>query len=209
MEKEISMFPLNLVAFPGEQLNLHIFEPRYKHLINDCLNTKTTFGIPSYVLNKIEYGTEVKIDEVTKVYEDGRMDIKTIGLSVFRVVEYHNPWLPKEYAGGAVESLDFEKGYDHSLHIDIVDMMCELFEWLKGDSELDVSYTQPMYRFIHKIGLKLDEEYALLSMENEKMRQEYVLNHLRNLVPMLERAEQARAKIQMNGHFKHLDPLKF
>ncbi len=175
MEKEISLFPLNLVAFPGEQLNLHIFEPRYKDLVNDCLNTKTTFGIPSYVLNKIEFGTEVKIDEVTKVYDDGRMDIKTMGLRVFRVVEYHNPWENKEYAGGVVELIDFNDGYDSSLHIAIVDLMSELFDWLKIDNELDVSYSQPMYKFIHKIGLKLDEEYAMLSMKNEKMRQKYVL----------------------------------
>jgi Lon protease-like protein len=209
MEKEISLFPLNLVAFPGEQLNLHIFEPRYKQLVNDCLNTKTTFGIPSYVLNKIEFGTEVKIEEVTKKYPDGRLDIKTVGLRVFRVVEYHNPWANKEYAGGAVELINFEKGYDQSLHMQIVDMMCELFHWLKIDNELDVSYSQPMYKFIHKIGLKLDEEYAMLAMKNEKSRQLYVLRHLQNLVPMLERAEHAREKIQMNGHFKHLDPLKF
>lgn len=209
MEKEISLFPLNLVAFPGEELNLHIFEPRYKQLVNDCLQTKMTFGIPSYVLNSIEFGTEVKIVEVSKMYEDGRMDIKTKAVGIFRVVEYHNLWEEKLYAGGAVEILDFDQSRDESLHIEIVDLLHELFSWLKTEKEVKMSYDSSMYKIIHKIGLKLDEEYALLIMDSELDRQKYVLKHLKNLVPMLERAEEAREKIQMNGHFKHFDPLKF
>ncbi len=209
MEKEISLFPLNLVAFPGEHLNLHIFEPRYKQLINDCLMEKSTFGIPSYVLNKIEFGTEVKIIDVTKIYDDGRMDIKTVGVGIFRVVEYHNQWDSKLYAGGAVEMLDFNSERDEKLHIEIVERLNELFQWLKTEEELNLTYESSMYEVIHKIGLKLDEEYALLSMESEYKRQQYIIRHLENLVPMLKRAEEAREKIRMNGHFKHLDPLKF
>ncbi|MFT6866055.1 MAG: Lon protease-like protein [Cyclobacteriaceae bacterium] len=209
MEKEISLFPLNLVAFPGEHLHLHIFEPRYKQLVNDCLKAESTFGIPSYVLNKIEYGTEVRITEVTKVYEDGSMDIKTEGVEVFRVVDYHHQWDSKLYAGGAVQIIDFSVDRDESLHKEIVDKLNDLFMWLKTEQELKMDYEQPMYKVIHKIGLKLDEEYALLSMDSERKRQEYVLKHLKSLVPMLQRAEEARDKIRMNGHFKHLDPLKF
>lgn len=207
MEKEISLFPLNLVAFPGEHLNLHIFEPRYKQLVNDCLQTKTNFGIPSYVLNRIEYGSEVEISEVTKIYEDGRMDIKTKVVSVFKVIDYQNLWHEKLYSGGTVELLEFNTGRDESLHIKIVDLLHELFSWLKTEEDLNMSYDSSMYKIIHKVGLKLDEEYALLSMMTELERQQYVFKYLQNLVPMLERAEEAREKIRMNGHFKHLDPL--
>ncbi|MFY0599522.1 MAG: LON peptidase substrate-binding domain-containing protein [Cyclobacteriaceae bacterium] len=209
MEKEISLFPLNLVVFPGEELNLHIFEPRYKDLINDCLKKEGRFGIPSYVLNRIEFGTEVTIKEVTKTYKDGRMDIKTEGARVFRVLDYYNPWKSKSYAGGEIEFIDFNLGRDEKLHCKIIDKLHDLFEWLKTEEEVDISYETSLYKVIHKIGLKLDEEYALLSMNSELQRQKYVLGHLKNLVPMLERAEEAREKIRMNGHFKHLDPLKF
>lgn len=209
MEKEISLFPLNLVAFPGEKLNLHIFEPRYKQLVNDCLESQSTFGIPSYVLNKIEYGSEVRIEEVTKRYDDGRMDIKTEVIGIFRVVEYHNEWKDKLYAGGEVEMLNFDTNRDEGLHIEIVDLLHELFSWLKTEEEINMSYDSSMYKIIHKVGLKLDEEYALLLMQTDVERQKYLLDHLKNLVPALERAEEAREKIQMNGHFKHFDPLTF
>ncbi|MEP4533582.1 MAG: LON peptidase substrate-binding domain-containing protein [Cyclobacteriaceae bacterium] len=209
MEKKLPLFPLNLVAFPGEQLNLHIFEPRYKQLVRDCLETNSHFGIPSYVLNRIEFGTEVRITELTKTYDDGRMDIKTVGTAIFKIVDYHNPWGEKSYAGGQVEDVDFNVGHDPTLHIQIIDLLQELFSWLKTEEELSVSYDSSIYSVIHKIGLKLDEEYALLSMKTEYKRQQYIIRHLKSLIPMLQRAEEAREKIKMNGHFKHMDPLKF
>lgn len=68
MQKFIPIFPLNLVAYPGEKLNLHIFEPRYIQLINECNTEGKTFGIP-VVNNKelLEYGTEMKLEKVQKV----------------------------------------------------------------------------------------------------------------------------------------------
>lgn len=209
MEKELALFPLNLVAFPGENLNLHIFEPRYKQLINDCLREKTTFGIPSYVLTKIEYGTEVKIVEVQKTYDDGRMDIRTEGIRVFKVKDYQNPWAPKEYAGGVVELVQLKEKLDPKLNLKIVELANVLFEWLHAHEEVSLRSETALYDIIHKIGLKPDEEYRILKMDSEVERQKYVIDHLQKLIPALERAEKAREKIKMNGHFKHLDPLKF
>lgn len=209
MVKELAFFPLNLVAFPGEELNLHIFEPRYKQLINDCLLTKTTFGIPSYVLTKIEYGTEMKITEVTKTYPDGRMDIKTEGLRVFKVVEFDNPWGGKQYGGGVVELMEPVDDPDDALESKLLRLCRELFEWLHMEEEMSHLETMELYRIIHKLGLKPEEEYQLLSMRSEVDRQVFVIRHLEELIPALERAEQAKEKIRMNGHFKHFDPLKF
>ncbi len=209
MLKDLALFPLNLVAFPGEELNLHIFEPRYKQLINDCLQTKSTFGIPSYVNTKVEYGTEVKISDVTKLYDDGRMDIKTIGLGMFKVLDFQNPWDVRLYAGGTVELIDVRQDEDLEL-ADLIMTRCgELFEWLHMDSEITLMQDTTIYHVIHKIGLKPEEEYELLQITSENERQKFILNHLESLIPALERAEKAKERISMNGHFKHFDPLKF
>lgn len=209
MVKEIPLFPLNLVAFPGEELNLHIFEPRYKQLINDCLETKTTFGIPSYALTKIEYGTEMKIIEVSKAYDDGRMDIKTVGLGAFRVLEFINPWSNKLYAGGPVELLPAIDDADPTNTLKLSELCRELFSWLHMDEAISLSDTDGIYKVIHKIGLKIEEEYELLQMTRESERQAFIIGHLQRLIPALERAERAKEKIRLNGHFKHFDPLKF
>ncbi len=79
MEAYLPLFPLNLVAFPGETLNLHIFEDRYKELIGDCLEHEAPFGLPAYVENQVEYGTEVQLVEVVERYDDGRLEHQHAG----------------------------------------------------------------------------------------------------------------------------------
>ena len=208
--REIALFPLNMVAFPGEAVNLHIFEPRYKALIGDCLKHGINFGIPSYVLNKIDLGTEVEILEVTKKYDDGRMDIKTKALKPFRVWDFWNPWGDHEYAGGKIDYLEFEeKETDKSLLYEFKESVSRLFVWLGEVDVPDISSIHSVYDIGHKIGLKPEEEYQLLEMANENERLKFVLQHLENLIPALERAHDAQERIRQNGHFKHLDPLKF
>ena len=88
MTNFIPIFPLGITVFPGEKLNLHIFEPRYKQLILECATLKKPFGIPTVVNGKIsDIGTLVEIAEITTTYENGEMDIKTKGLAVFHVLE--------------------------------------------------------------------------------------------------------------------------
>jgi len=209
MEKEIGLFPLNLVAFPGEQLNLHIFEPRYKQLINDCLELKTTFGIPAFINNKIEYGTEMRVKEVTRLYEDGRMDIKTEGLNVFKVIDFQNPWKNRLYGGGLVQTIEQDSREDKELKLRLVDLTQQLFDWLKMEEFIQIDFKTSLHQIVHKVGLKVDEEYELLKISSESDRQMYIVQHIKRILPILERAEKAKEIIRMNGHFKHLDPLKF
>lgn len=209
MSVELPIFPLNIVAFPGEHVNLHIFEPRYKALINDCLEEGLTFGIASHVLNKIELGTEVKITEVTKTYPDGRMDIKTQGLRAFHVLDFHNPWKEKLYAGGTIQFMENERDTDLSQLVTFKELVSELFGWLGEIDVPDVSEIVSVYDIAHKIGLKPEEEYSLLEMTKESDRLLFAINHLEQLIPALERAQNAQDRIKQNGHFKHLDPLTF
>jgi len=77
MTNFIPIFPLALVVYPGEELNLHIFEPRYKQLIAECFEMKKNFGIPSVINDKMaDLGTLVEIKEIVKTEENGEMDIR-------------------------------------------------------------------------------------------------------------------------------------
>ena len=88
MTNFIPIFPLSIVVYPGEDLNLHIFEPRYKQLINECHGQKKLFGIPAVIENSLQdFGTLMEITEITKVHENGEMDIKTRGKKVFGCLE--------------------------------------------------------------------------------------------------------------------------
>src|ERR1035438_8660227 len=86
--ERIPLFPLNIVLFPDEQLPLHIFEPRYRRMVRECLDNKTPFGMLLALPNGVvRVGCTAEILEVIKTYEDGRMDIIPVGREPFRVVE--------------------------------------------------------------------------------------------------------------------------
>ena len=127
MTNFIPIFPLGIVVYPGEQLNLHIFEPRYRQLNKECADNKKPFGIPSVMDEKInEMGTLVQVKEITHVYEDGKMDIKTEGLKVFRMLEMINAIPDKLYSGAIVSYPDNDEKGNRALMQRIVKGIKEL-----------------------------------------------------------------------------------
>jgi len=208
MSYYLPLFPLNLVAFPGERLNLHIFEPRYKDLINDCLDSGSHFGIPAYVVSKIEYGTEIEITEVHKKYSDGRMDIKTLARSVFVVKKYANPWPDKSYAGGLVEAV-IDISDDTSAKFELIDLLDQLYGKLDINKEVEYQMGTPIFQLAHKVGLSKGQEYQLLQLSKESGRVLFLISHLKTLIPKLSEAGQIISRIKMNGHFRHLNSPDF
>ena len=88
MTNFIPIFPLSVVLYPGEALNLHIFEPRYKELVKECSNNSKPFGVPAVINGNVaEFGTLVMIEQIVKEYDNGEMDIVTKGTVVFRILE--------------------------------------------------------------------------------------------------------------------------
>ncbi|QHV98543.1 LON peptidase substrate-binding domain-containing protein [Spirosoma endbachense] len=209
MEKTLPLFPLNLIVYPGEDLNLHIFEPRYRQLINECLEEERTFGIPAFINNKLPgYGTEMHVTTLHKRYDDGRMDIKSKGVTVFRLVNFENPVAGKLYAGGDVELV--EPGDGFSAHaIPLTERLERLYNLLQIETDYDSASANFSYKVAHKVGLSVEQEYELLTLETEAERQLFLIQHLNNVLPVVADMERTKQRIRMNGHFKNLDPLNF
>jgi hypothetical protein len=210
MQKFLPLFPLNLIAFPMEDLNLHIFEPRYRELVNECLDNGTTFGIPTFLDGKLPgFGTEVKILSLSKRYEDGRMDVHTQGIRAFRILDFQNPVEMKLYAGGVVELLP-EPPISPSVMIGLTERVKTLYNILGETNTFDVNKPQPYsFQIAHKIGLSLEQEYNLLKIPTEAERQGFLIQHLERIIPVLQEVERTKDRIKLNGHFKNLDPLSF
>src|SRR5271154_6904633 len=84
----LPIFPLELVLLPGVPLPLHIFEPRYKEMIAECLEQKKPFGVVRASSDGVaDIGCTAEIMSVIKKYDDGRMDILTRGVDRFEVIE--------------------------------------------------------------------------------------------------------------------------
>lgn len=208
MRQFLPLFPLQIVVFPGEDLNLHIFEPRYKELIKDCEEEGITFGIPAFIEKRLmKVGTEVRLTSVEKRYSNGELDIKTKGVRLFTVDEFHPVAPDKLYAGGEVEILDMEEAEDFLENEKILDMTRELFQLLDIQKKLpeDIKLFST-YDIAHHIGLSLEQEYQLLCLLDAQKRQEFLKKHLERLLPMVKEMENLKKKAQLNGHFKHLQP---
>ncbi len=88
MSSLLPIFPLELVLLPGVPLPLHIFEPRYKEMIAECLEQKKPFGVVRASSHGVaEIGCTAEIMSVTKKYDDGRLDILTRGVERFEVIQ--------------------------------------------------------------------------------------------------------------------------
>ena len=207
MTNFIPIFPLSIVVYPGEDLNLHIFEPRYKQLIAECIATKNPFGIPAVIGNNMnELGTLMEIIEVSKTYDNGEMDIKTKGQKIFRILEVVKD-VPDKLYGGAI--VNYPKNVEHGNRVlmqKVIKIILELHTLLKVSNKFNKPENELWsYDVAHHAGLSLDEEYEILSLMNELQRQEYLKRHLARVLPVVAEMETLKEKIKLNGHFKNLE----
>lgn len=207
MTNFIPIFPLGIVVYPGEQLNLHIFEPRYKQLIRECFGQQKAFGIPTVIENRLQdMGSLVTVQEIVKEYEGGEMDIITRGGTVFRVLEVIKSIPDKLYSGAIVSYPDnLDEGNGEKMRA-VLSGIRELHRILN----LNKDFKKPeeelkSYDVAHHVGLTLEEEYELLGLMDERQRQEYLKRHLAKVLPVAAGIEEMKEKIKLNGHFKNLE----
>lgn len=212
MTNFIPIFPLNVVVYPGEILNLHIFEPRYKELVKECFENKKPFGIPAVINGQVaEYGTLVTIREIAQEYDNGEMDIITNGTIVFRILEIIKKIPDKLYSGAIVNYPENAEVYHRKELMQVViKAIRELHRILniskdfrKSDEELNA------YDLAHHAGLSIEEEYEMLALFREEQRQEYLKRHLGKVLPVVVEMEVLKGRIMLNGHFKNLSSFRF
>ena len=164
---KLAFFPLQTVFFPGETVPLHIFEERYKQLINDCREEAVTFGIPVYINNSIRFGVEVQLVEVVNAYDSGEMDVVCIARQIFEVLTFENQMQGKLYAGGTVEFIDSQNNADKNYRKKVFDRLKDLYE-LMGVEFPNTPFDKfNSYAFAHKMGLSFEQEYELLQLTDE------------------------------------------
>ena len=206
MTNFIPIFPLALVVFPGEELNLHIFEPRYKQLIADCHESKKPFGIPAVIQNQVaEMGTLAEIVEIVKTYDNGELDIRTRGTKIFRVLEMIPSIPEKGYSGAIVSYPKNEQIGNRDLMEIIVSGIKELHKMLNVEKQFKATGEHLCsYDMAHHAGMSLDEEYEMLGLMKELQRQEYLRRHLKKVMPVVAEMESLKEKVKQNGHFRNL-----
>ena len=200
MSSLLPLFPLDVVLFPGTPMPLHIFEPRYREMIGECLSEKTAFGIVRAQEDGVaEIGCTAEIIAVTKEYEDGRMDIVAEGRSRFEVMELNQE---RNFLRASVLFFDDEPekptaeqlAHALKLHSEILGL---------AGAEQDLSQTPESIVSFHLAGslpLDLDFKQNLLAMRSEAKRLQSLTTYFEAILPKLRRAIQVRQKAGGNGH---------
>lgn len=206
MTNFIPIFPLSIVVYPHEDLNLHIFEPKYKQLVNECFEQKKPFGMPVVINNKMnDMGTLLEITEISKTYENGEMDIKTKGKKIFRILETIDS-VPDRLFSGAI--VNYPNNHEHGKRLlmeKVIVAVRELHRLLNVKKPLHKNEEDLWsYDVAHAAGLTLEQEYELLTLLNELHRQEYLKRHLAIVIPVVAEMESLKEKIKLNGHFKNI-----
>jgi len=198
----IPLFPLNVVLFPGADLPLHIFEPRYRKMVRDCLDNKSEFGMLLALENGIAgTGCTAEILEVAKKYDDGRMDILTVGREPFRVVELFtdDPLLE-----GSVDYLDDRQTIPSpQTRKSLVELYEACHTLIFGDYPRDAEPADADDRLSYAVASKLPMDLLwkqrILELRTEAERQERLLAYLRDWAPHLQKIESQQHRAAGNG----------
>jgi Lon protease-like protein len=196
----IPLFPLDVVLFPGTPLPLHIFEPRYKEMIGECLAQNRTFGVVRAVEQGLaDVGCTAEIVTVVKEYSDGRLDLVTEGRKRFELVRINEE---RSFLQAEILLIGDEPGAPSQeetaraiqLHSDVLAI---------AGAKQDLSAADPSllsFYLADSLPLDLDFKQKLLALRSEPERLTLLTSYLQTILPNLQRAATARQKAGGNGH---------
>ena len=196
MNSLLPIFPLELVLLPGVPLPLHIFEPRYKEMISECLEQKKPFGVVRASSEGVaDIGCTAEIMSITKKYDDGRMDIMTRGVERFEVIEVNQDrsFLQAEIAVVRDDDEDEPGKPSAEMVTQAVRLHAEIAKLAGAEpSGPDEHAGNLSFLLAGSLPLDLDFKQSLLSTLSEAKRLEAVIGYLEAILPGLRRAAKAR-----------------
>ncbi len=205
MNYTIPIFPLNLVVFPDSKYPLHIFEERYKILLQKCLAGRSGFGIVASIDKRIsDVGVYVKVTEILKTYLNGELDIVVQGVERFLInsTSLH----PDGYYVADVEKYDDENIIvDPRLNDELQSEFEEIVEL--ANYKLEDAFWNNLkntnlksYKIAEKSGLTYEQQQELLILKNENERLSYLINYFILIKDKVDRAETLKRIIMNDGY---------
>jgi len=190
----LPIFPLELVLLPGVPLPLHIFEPRYKEMIAECLEQKKPFGVVrASSAGVADIGCTAEIMSVTKKYDDGRMDILTRGVERFEVIHVNEDRSFLQAEISVVQDEDEAGKPAAQMVTQAVRLHAEIAKLAGAElSGPDQHAGNLSFLLAGSLPLDLDFKQSLLSTLSEAKRLEAVVGYLEAILPGLRRASKAR-----------------
>ena len=196
---ELGLFPLGIVLLPTERVPLHIFEPRYRELIGECIDEEREFGLVFADDQGVrELGTRARIDEVLEEFDDGRMNIVVEGTERFRVerMTRGRPFMTAEVAG-----VDDD---DPLAPAKAITRAAASFRALAAAAEaeageIDETVEQLSFRLAAQVELAPESKQELLELRSEQRRLELVAELLDGVRQVLIATRELGERAKKNG----------
>jgi Lon protease-like protein len=196
---ELGLFPLNLVLLPGEQAPLHIFEPRYKELIGECLEEGTEFGL---VLEDEEgmrdVGTRAGVIEVLERFPDGRLNVVIEGRDRFRLLEVTEG---REFATAEVDEIEDEA--DAPSEDEVEECLAAYQRVVKAAEaeleDLDFDADSIAFQIAARVDFGTEVKQGLLELRSERERVIRLAPMLNRAADAVEREREIRTRASGNG----------
>jgi len=202
MVDELGLFPLGIVVLPGELTPLHIFEPRYRELVGEAIDSDAPFGILLTDDDGLrDVGTTVRVTEVVERFDDGRFVVIVEGGERFRLVRFTEG---RSFRTGEVETVadgDAEAGDGERR------TALELFEGLRDAVGADVDSPEVddpelSYAIARRVEMDARVKQDLLESVSEPERLEILSSHLRSAQAQLELVQEHSALARRNGNLR-------
>ena len=209
----LPLFPLGVVLFPSMPLPLHIFEEKYKMMIGTCVEQDAEFGVVYYAGNRLsEKGCTAKITKVLRRYEDGRMDILTVGHRRFIIQTQYDeePYLEADvtYFEDQKETMVDQK---EPLDDSFTDLVSEGIEKLNelallAERQLDTEALTRLDLSVLSFIIAGNDEFTMpekqrfLEMTSSRERLQKGIVSLDNLIERTQVSEEIKELIGGNGH---------
>jgi Lon protease-like protein len=200
----IGVFPLALVLVPTERVPLHIFEPRYKELIGECIADETPFGLLlEDDSGRRDIGTLASVAEVLHVFEDGRMNIVAEGSSRFRIAKWTD--------GRTFPTAEVEPFEDELVEVESgahVEQVLELFDQLAAVAGAEIE--QPdgasgslTFEIASHVDFGHEPKQELLELRSEQQRLDRLAELLEHALTLMKREREIKERASTNGRVSH------
>jgi ATP-dependent Lon protease len=204
---EIGLFPLPLVLVPTERIPLHIFEPRYKELVEECLATGEPFGLVLAAGDGAvhEIGTKASIEEVLDVLDQGALNIVVEGRERFRLLELTSG---RSFATCKIEPVEDD---DDPPSSDESARAYELFRKLAEATEADIDLPDPLvpqldFELAARVDFSTDAKQELITATSPRLRILRLAELLEAALETTQLQQTLRERAGHNGKVSPLDP---
>jgi len=193
----VPYFPLSVFLFPGEDIPLRIFEPRYKQLIEDARDTGITFVIPYVIDQKIkEFGCEVRLKEVVAENPGGRMVVTVQSLAVVQIISFSKQLEGKLYAGGTIKRMPCSDPVESQELKSLIRNYTEQFDkdFLSSSDQAEITRQDVM----KALNLPSDDKYRFICMHDTEQKEGYLTGQLRYLKMIRKQEVQLGSDFGLN-----------